>query len=195
MAASDLRSEIQRLLSAGRPLEAAAALETLWRAEPTAGTARYLLKQFQAIGGELSLTPYKVQIVRSFTVEPLVPLLRAEAYVSGIDLSVRIGEFNVWAQEIYDAKSPLYQEKPDAVILALEEPEPADLLGALDFFRRHSDAAVIVHNRVVPASPGRGVFDAQSEDLDGYPLPGRSAYVTLTAAFGGSSPRQRTDSP
>lgn len=44
----------------------------------------------------------------------------------------------------------------------------------------------------------KNVLDAHAEDLDGYPLPGRSAYVTLTAAFGGPSPtppRQRTDSP
>lgn len=43
----------------------------------------------------------------------------------------------------------------------------------------------------------KNVFDVHAEDLDGYPLPGRSAYVTLTAAFGGpSSPSssQRTDS-
>jgi vitamin B12 transporter len=44
----------------------------------------------------------------------------------------------------------------------------------------------------------KNVFDAHAEDLDGYPLPGRSAYVTLTASFGGpspSSPSKRTDSP
>jgi iron complex outermembrane receptor protein len=44
----------------------------------------------------------------------------------------------------------------------------------------------------------KNVFDVRAEDLDGYPLPGRSAYVTLTVALGGSSPtspRQRTDSP
>jgi vitamin B12 transporter len=43
----------------------------------------------------------------------------------------------------------------------------------------------------------KNVFDAQAEDLDGYPLPGRSAYVTLSVAFGGPSsipPIQRTDS-
>lgn len=43
----------------------------------------------------------------------------------------------------------------------------------------------------------KNVFDAHAEDLNGYPLPGRSAYVTLTAAFGGSSssstPSQRTE--
>jgi iron complex outermembrane receptor protein len=44
----------------------------------------------------------------------------------------------------------------------------------------------------------KNVFDAHAEDLDGYPLPGRSAFVTLAAAFGGSSsssPQQRMDSP
>ncbi len=43
----------------------------------------------------------------------------------------------------------------------------------------------------------KNLFDAHAEDLDGYPLPGRSAYVTLAASFGGSSsssPQQRTDS-
>ncbi|HYH95962.1 TonB-dependent receptor [Hyalangium sp.] len=43
----------------------------------------------------------------------------------------------------------------------------------------------------------KNVFDAQAVDLDGYPLPGRSAYVTLAVAFGGAppaSPTQRTDS-
>ncbi|MDY7227563.1 TonB-dependent receptor plug domain-containing protein [Hyalangium rubrum] len=44
----------------------------------------------------------------------------------------------------------------------------------------------------------KNVFDAHAEDLDGYPLPGRSAYVTLAAAFGGpppTPPKPRTDSP
>jgi len=163
MAASDLRSEIERLISAGRSLEAAAALGAFWRADPTAGAARFVLKQFEALRHNLSLRPYKLHVLRSFTVEPLVPLLRAEAFVGGIDLTVRTAEFNVWAQEIYDAKSPLFAERPDAVIVALEEPDPTELLGALDFFRRHSDAAVIVHNRAVPASPSRGVLDAQSD--------------------------------
>jgi iron complex outermembrane receptor protein len=43
----------------------------------------------------------------------------------------------------------------------------------------------------------KNVFDAHAEDLNGYPLPGRSAYVTLTVALGGpspTSPTQRTDS-
>ncbi len=44
----------------------------------------------------------------------------------------------------------------------------------------------------------KNLFDAHAEDLDGYPLPGRSAYVTLTAALGGpssSSSKQRTEAP
>jgi vitamin B12 transporter len=44
----------------------------------------------------------------------------------------------------------------------------------------------------------KNVFDAHAEDLDGYPLPGRSAYVTLAVALGGpspASPSRRMDSP
>ncbi|WP_224244614.1 TonB-dependent receptor plug domain-containing protein [Hyalangium gracile] len=43
----------------------------------------------------------------------------------------------------------------------------------------------------------KNVFDVHAEDLDGYPLPGRSAYATLAVAFGGPSPtntQQRMDS-
>ncbi|WP_224361491.1 TonB-dependent receptor plug domain-containing protein [Hyalangium versicolor] len=43
----------------------------------------------------------------------------------------------------------------------------------------------------------KNVFDVHAEDLDGYPLPGRSAYLTLAVAFGGpspSNPQQRMDS-
>ncbi len=163
MGATELRREIDRLVHAGRAAEAAAALGSLWRAEPSAGSARYLLKSFHSLREELPLRPFNLVILRSYTVEPLVPLLRAEALVSGMDLNIRTGEFNVWAQEIYDPSGPLYTEKPDAVIVALEEPDPSEISGALDFFRRRSDAAVIVHNRAVPASPRRGVFDLQSD--------------------------------
>lgn len=163
MSASELRSEIDSLVESGRAAEAAISLATLWRTEPTAATSRYLLKRFSGLRDSLPLRPYRVAILRSFTVEPLIPLLRAEAFVAGLDLTVDTGEFNVWAQEIYNPKSELYSAKPDAVILALEEPDPSEILGALDFFRRHSDAAVVVHNRAVPARPSRGVLDAQSD--------------------------------
>jgi len=38
----------------------------------------------------------------------------------------------------------------------------------------------------------KNLLDAQAEDLDGYPLPGRAAYVTVAASFGGSSKRTHT---
>ncbi len=43
----------------------------------------------------------------------------------------------------------------------------------------------------------KNVFNTQAEDLDGYPLPGRSVYATLSASFGGpsSSPRQQRNTP
>ena len=32
----------------------------------------------------------------------------------------------------------------------------------------------------------KNLFDAEAEDFDGYPLPGRSVYATLALAFGGA---------
>ncbi|MBI1358255.1 MAG: HAD-IIIC family phosphatase [Acidobacteria bacterium] len=163
MGASELRAEIDRLADAGRFTEAAVALNGLWLQEPTAGSARFLIQRYESWRQSLALRSFRLAVLRSYTVEPLIPLLRAEAFVAGLDLTAHVGEFNVWAQDIYNASSPLYSFEPDAVILALEEPDPSEILGALDFFRRHSAAAVIVHNRAVPARPRRGVFDAQSD--------------------------------
>ena len=55
-----------------------------------------------ACGRTVSLTPCRLAILRSFTVEPVVPLLRAAAFLGGIDLTVKTGEFNAYAQEILD---------------------------------------------------------------------------------------------
>ena len=132
------------------------------------------------------LSAARVAILRSFTVEPMVPLLRAHALVSGIDAAVFVGEFNSWTQEILDPHSPLYAFAPSVAILAvatrdlvpelwpdaggfevgsgdaLAERGIARLRGALVAFRKNSQAALIVHNLEVPEIASTGIFDAQS---------------------------------
>ncbi len=43
-----------------------------------------------------------------FVIEPVLPLLRAMAFLGGIDLDVQIGSFNAYSQEILDERSSLY---------------------------------------------------------------------------------------
>jgi FkbH-like protein len=162
-------------------------LADLWRRDPASGTASFITSRMEQIRSHVALTPFKVAILRTFTVEPLVPLLRAEAFAYGMDLQVHVGDFNTYVQEIVDAQSSLYRFKPDAVILAVRSEQVAPELGR-DFadiapeksqqvaervirdyeqwigaFRKYSQAALIIHSLERPTSPSFGIFDSQSE--------------------------------
>jgi FkbH-like protein len=183
----ELRDEIDRLLAAGASAEAARRLCELWRSERGPAAAGFVISRYEQLRPALPLAPYRLAILRSFTVEPLVPLLRAAAFTAGIDLAAHVGEFNAYAQEILDPASALYGFAPDAVILAVQTrdvaPElwrdcaglSADQRGAavervagqfrawVRAFRAHSPAQVILHTLEAPATPSQGVLDSQSE--------------------------------
>ncbi len=93
----DLRSETDRLIAAGsRDLPslrlAELRLAELWRAEPGPGAAAFLVSRYERLRGTLPLVSCRLAILRSFTVEPAIPLLRAEAFVHGIDLTIQVGD-------------------------------------------------------------------------------------------------------
>src|SRR5437667_9539879 len=120
---SNLRSEVDALISQDQAAAAARRLAKLWRVESSSASAAFVVSRFERLRGKISAAPFRLAILRSFTVEPAVPLLRAAAFSTGIDLSVHVGDFNAFAQEILDPQSPLYRCAPNAVILALP---PAD---------------------------------------------------------------------
>jgi FkbH-like protein len=135
----------------------------------------------------MSFMSRRLAILRSFTVEPVIPLLRAGAFLRGIDLSVYMGDFNAYAQEILDASSALYRFEPDTVLLAAQTRDVAPDLWSefadlnpeqvqaavtrvadsfrsqLTAFRSHSRADLIVHSLELPQTPARGILDTQSE--------------------------------
>jgi FkbH-like protein len=128
----------------------------------------------------------RVAFLRSFTLEPAIPLLRAEAYANGIDLDVRIGDFNAYSQEILDKESTLYTFSPDIAFLAVQTCDVApdlwqqygdlssDAAGSgirrviesfqqwVRAFRENNQASLIVHTLELPGFPSLGVLDAQS---------------------------------
>jgi FkbH-like protein len=183
----NLREEIDRLIGEGAAAKARARMVELWRREPTSAAAFFLTLRLDKLRGQLPLVPYKLAILRSFTIEPIVPLLRAEAFSYGIDLDTQVGDFNAYVQEIVDPNSSLHRFAPDAVILAVRAEEAAPDL-ARDFadlalevarhsaervvgsfeqsisaFRQRSQAALIVHALAQPIRPNLGVLDSQSE--------------------------------
>jgi len=187
----NLRAEVDRLIAQGAFDLAARRLSELWRRDPASGTASFVISRIDELREKtregLALAKFKLAILRSFTVEPIVPLLRAEAFAYGIDLEVHVGDFNTYVQDMLDSQSSLYRFAPDAVVLAVRSDQAAPELWR-DFadlapeaaqqaaervvrgyeqwigaFRKHSQAALIIHSLERPSSPSLGVLDDQSE--------------------------------
>ena len=181
-----LRQEVDRLVSTGDGMSAARHLARLWRQDPGLSTATYIGSCFEKLRPHVSLVPCRLALLRSFTLEPLVPLLHAAAFIQGIDLEIYIGEFNTYAQDILNPASQLYRFEPHIVVLAVQTRDiapdlwagyaglsPEEQQGAVsrvvtnyqswvEAFRSHSEAHLIVHSLEFPVFPSQGLFDQQS---------------------------------
>ena len=166
----DLRQQIGACLTNGDAAAAARLLQEMWRSQGGAASAGYVVSCYERIREELALRRCRWAVVRSFTVEPLVPVFKAGAYAAGVALEVHLGEFNAWAQEMLDGESALYRFQPDIVVLAVQSRDlPSDrgldrLADCIAAFRRRSNAALIVHNLEQPAIPAAGLLDAQDPE-------------------------------
>lgn len=182
----ELRQDAQAHIDAGRAVDARLALEALWRADSSPGTANFVVSRFEQVRASLALAPCSAYILRSFTVETTIPLLRAQAFCGGIDLSVTLGEFNTYVQEIIDPNSALYRAKPTVAILAVQARDVApdlvsrfaDLSGDdvdqviksvgdayaswISAYRANTQAHLIVHLLETP-DPVQGILDSQVE--------------------------------
>lgn len=187
MDTSEVRQEIEQLVSRGVAGSAEQLLAELWRTEKTASAASFLVRQYEQLRPRLKLLPHRLAILRSFTVEPMVPLLRAAAFIAKIDLTVQLSDFNAHVQEIIDPASRLYSFRPDAIILAVQardlapdlwgrfshlRPEDvrsavtravADFRGWINALRQNSRAHLIVHNLEQPSLPSAGILDSQTK--------------------------------
>ena len=70
--------------------------------------------------------PLRVALLRSYTAEPIEPILKLRLLLDGFRPSIWIGGYNQYTQEILDAGSPLHQFRPDVVVMMirLEEVMP-----------------------------------------------------------------------
>jgi FkbH-like protein len=183
----DLRRQAEDYLERGLWLEARASLSKIWHQDRSAATAAYILPRYETLRSHLSFIPCRLAVLRSFTAEPLVPLLRAAAFACGIDLTVYLSPFNAYAQEILDKNSSFYRFEPDITILAVQTRDMAPelwesyaeqteetfkaamsrIVGGfrdwIDAFRSQSSGHLIIHNFELPSLPSQGMFDSQSE--------------------------------
>lgn len=187
-AALNLRNEIDAAAAAGHTGRALSLAKQLWFADPTLATAPFVIDRIAKLATAVAPIKCHVMMLRSFTVEPMVPLLRAGGACWGLDISVRVGEFNAYVQEILNPASPLYTENVSVAMLAVQtrdiapelwnrftELTEADVSTVVErvtqeyrnwiaTIRSRSQAHIVIHNLEKPASPAGGIYDAQDSN-------------------------------
>lgn len=186
MSSSDtLRDQIRDAAQAGNWLLVHRGLRSLWEAEAAPATANYIMTYADRLRGRVSLSPCRVAFLRSFTIEPVIPLLRAASLIKGLDLEVQIGGFNTYAQDVLDEKSALYEFSPNVAVLAVQTRDVAPELwdgvddlsrewaakivervvelyqNLIHAFRRTSRAHLVIHGLDVPQRSSHGYLDDQ----------------------------------
>lgn len=193
---SVMKSELEAIdvcLSAGRRGEANARLRDLFYQSPTVVTAKAVADRYEPRGPLPAGERKKVWFLRSFTIEPIFPLLRAAALLEGLNLEIKAGDFNAYVQEILNTGSPMYAFGPDVIFLALQARDVfpgigevttqgraadleaevhraiSDLIEWLAVLRSRTQATILVFDFAVPSTVPGGVLGAQAE-VDTYSL-------------------------
>jgi FkbH-like protein len=178
------RTEIDAAIAAGDGPAALQRARALWALSPDSATARYLKVRAEALWSGRPLVEHRVAFLRAFTLEPVLPLLEAEAALAGCRLIPWVGGFNAYGQEILDTESELYRFAPQTVVLAVQtrdlapelwsgfgrltEAEARDtaaetaetLVRLITQLRGRSPANILVHGLARPARPEDGLLDA-----------------------------------
>jgi hypothetical protein len=115
-----LRQVVLEARASGHHKGAFALLGGLQPQYPTASVANFISAGAQLLRSDLSLTSCKVVVLRSFTIEPVVPFLKTDAFLFGLDLDIHVCGFNTYAQDMLEQSSPLCQNEPHTLILAVQ---------------------------------------------------------------------------
>jgi FkbH-like protein len=149
--------------------------------------AAYLAAANAADAPDVDLPEHKVAWLRNITVEPLLPVLKAEIALTGAKPQLYVGGFDAIASEVLDANSDLYRFQPDLIILTqwLEalnyrlarrfislsaeevEAESSTILGDIErhlvTMRAATGVPVLLNNFPLPDFPALGILEANSQ--------------------------------
>ena len=184
--AKDLKRAIDAALEAGKGPAAHALLVEYWHEQAGPAAAAYVLAAYGAVPAPVDRIALKIAVLRSFTVEPAFPVVRAAALTHHLGLEIIVGDHNTYAQDILTPDGLPYEADIDAVILAvnardiapdlwgrftsLSEAAVADTINStveafeslFAAFRERSDKALVVHNLEQPPETADGILDAQN---------------------------------
>ena len=144
------------------------------------------LKPLEA--ASVSGRPLRVAVLRSYTVEPIEPILRVHLLLEGFQPDLWFGGYDQYTQEILDEQSALYAFQPDLVLVLtrLDEVLPdfvddfssrshaewaervearaRELASLVNHIVKARPSQVIVQNMALPRHAYFGVFDSQQPD-------------------------------
>jgi len=136
--------------------------------------------------------PLRVALLRSYTVEPIEPILKLRLLLDGFRPSIWIGGYNQYVQEILDAEGPLHRFRPDLILMMirLEEVMPdfvdefasrpsseweervaskvRELGGLAGRIEEAFPAQIVVQNMTLPYGGYFGINDPQRPDGQSY---------------------------
>ncbi|OXE35927.1 MAG: hypothetical protein CGW95_10860 [Phenylobacterium zucineum] len=154
-----------------------------WKSAPNASTSSFITARIEQLWPNRKLPEYRIAFLRSYTLEPALPLLAAEAALSGCRIATWVGGFNAYAQDILTDQGELYDHHPDAIVLAVDGHDIAPeiwgnfgqfdedelregckqasslLINMIDQLRNRTDASIIVHGMAMPKHRSGGLLD------------------------------------
>ena len=137
---------------------------------------------------EGNATPLRVAILRNFTLDSMIPVIKGEMALAGFYPVIYLGDYDTIALDVLDDSSSLYDFNPDIVIIAqwLDALAPSltarfrsfsstqvndeterilsTMSGFSEALRRHSNAPILVNNFQLPSYLTLGILDAQSQN-------------------------------
>jgi FkbH-like protein len=131
----DLRQSIKEAASAQDAATAVTLARKLLATFGKAADVMFCASTFtgiaNALTSQLSAKRLKTYIVRSITIEPILPFLTTEAVLSNYVLDLSIGGYGSYVDELLNPQSALARFKPDLVFILLDLEDIAGRLPAL----------------------------------------------------------------
>jgi FkbH-like protein len=131
----DLRRRIKEAVDVQNAVDAVNSARQLLSVSRKSADVMFCASAFSAIGDalceQLGTRRLRTYIVRSVTVEPILPALEVEAVLANYALDIQVGGYGTYVDELLNPSSRLAQFKPDLVLIILDYEELAGHLSEL----------------------------------------------------------------
>src|SRR5271157_5792477 len=111
------REEIEDLLNEGKFEQICSTLHHIFDKESSINIYNFANKIFKKISSELKFPTVKIAILRSITLEQIVPFLTVKCFLNNLQPEINLGGYNLIDQEILNPQSELYNFDPEILVI------------------------------------------------------------------------------